>query len=60
MLQDVRRQSGLTQVELAKKLGRGQSYVSKIERGERYLDVLEFIAWCEACDAIPEFVLRQI
>jgi transcriptional regulator with XRE-family HTH domain len=60
MLQDVRHQSGLTQVELAKKLGRGQSYVSKIERGERYLDVLEFILWCEACHANPESVLSQI
>ncbi len=38
-----REQSGLTQVELAAKLDKPQSFVSKYERGERRLDVLEFI-----------------
>jgi len=43
--------AGLTQVALAKKLGKGQSFVSKVETGERYLDVLQFVLWCEACEA---------
>jgi len=38
-----REQSGLTQVELAVRLDKPQSFVSKYERGERRLDVLEFI-----------------
>ena len=60
VLQDLRHHAHLTQEELAKKLGRGQSYVSKIERGERYLDVLEFILWCEACNAVPESAISKI
>jgi len=59
-LQRIRQQAGLTQIELAEKLGRGQSYVSKIERGERYLDVLEFILWCEACAVTPQSAISKI
>ncbi len=40
-LQKARRESGLTQVEVAKKLKKPQSFVSKVERGERRLDVVE-------------------
>ncbi len=35
--------AGLTQAQVAQKLGRGQSYVSKYESGERRLDVVELI-----------------
>jgi transcriptional regulator with XRE-family HTH domain len=44
MLVEERNKSGLTQPELAQKLGRSQSYVSRYESGERrlyYFDVLE-------------------
>jgi len=43
LLVDVRHAAHLTQVELAERLGKGQSFVSKVESGERYLDVLEFV-----------------
>jgi transcriptional regulator with XRE-family HTH domain len=43
ILVEARRDAGLTQVALAKKLGRPQSFVSKFERGERRLDVAEFL-----------------
>ncbi len=42
-LADARREAGLTQTELAHKLGKRQQYVSKYEQGERRLDVVEFI-----------------
>lgn len=42
-LLNARKESGLKQVDVAKKLGKPQSYVSKIEKGERRLDVLELI-----------------
>lgn len=44
-----RKSTGLTQVDLADRLGRPQSFVSKYERGERRLDVVEF---CEVCHAL--------
>ena len=40
--------SGLKQEELAKRLGVHQSFVSKVENGERRLDVLELRDLCEA------------
>ncbi|MFA6251542.1 MAG: helix-turn-helix transcriptional regulator [Candidatus Paceibacterota bacterium] len=36
-----RLESGLGQVEVAKKLGKTQSYLSKIESGQRRFDVLQ-------------------
>ena len=46
----LRKQAGLSQVQLAERLGVGQSLSSKIERGESYVDVLFFVDWCEACN----------
>jgi len=43
LLIKARKTTGLTQLQLAAKLSRPQSYVSKYERGERRLDVVEFL-----------------
>jgi len=40
-LKEARIESGLGQIEVAKKLGRTQSYLSKIESGQRRFDVLQ-------------------
>ena len=40
-LKQARNEAGLGQVEVAEKLGRTQSYVSKIESGQRRLDVFQ-------------------
>lgn len=48
-LADARKAAGLTQVQLADKLGRPQSFVAKYEVGERRIDVVEF---CEIADAL--------
>ena len=44
-----RNKTGITQRELARRLGRSHSFVGKIESGERQLNVLEF---CELADAL--------
>ncbi|WP_338887405.1 helix-turn-helix transcriptional regulator [Rhodococcus sovatensis] len=41
LLRQLRLDAGLTQVEVAKRLGEPQSFVSKYESGERRLDVVE-------------------
>lgn len=43
LLVQARKESGLTQRELAARLERPQSYVSKYENGERRLDLIEFL-----------------
>ena len=40
----------LTQAELASRLSRPQSFVAKVEVGERYLDAVELVAVCHILD----------
>ncbi len=40
----MRVKANLTQTAIAEQLGVGQSYVSKLERGENYVDVLDLCA----------------
>lgn len=55
----VRKAAGITQVELAERLGKPQSFVSKIERGERRLDVIEFCQVAEALGQYPAALLHE-
>jgi transcriptional regulator with XRE-family HTH domain len=59
LLRQIRLDVGLRQVDLANRLGRPQSFVSKYESGEKRLDILELRQICEAV-GIPlvEFVRR--
>ncbi|MFV0445730.1 MAG: multiprotein-bridging factor 1 family protein [Planctomycetaceae bacterium] len=41
LLREAREAADLTQVELAKRLGQSQSFVSKVERGDRRLDIIQ-------------------
>ena len=59
LLRNTRLQSGLTQDELASKLNATQSFVSKCERGERRIDLVELSAWCSALDvSLSSFIER--
>lgn len=55
-----RRDAGATQVELAGRLGKPQSYVSKIENGERRVDMIELIDICSALDISILSVINAI
>ncbi len=56
-LREARRRAGATQARLAERLGQTQSFVSKCERGERRLDLVEVRAFCKALGlSFPEFV----
>lgn len=60
LLIEARKASGLTQADVAQVLGRPQSYVSKYERGERRLDIIEFLAVADAIGIDPIQVIDDI
>lgn len=55
-----RAKAGLTQSELAASLDRPQSFVSKYERGERRLDVVEFLEIARAVGLDPVEVIARL
>ena len=55
-----RKRAGLTQVQLARRLSRPQSFVSKIERGERRVDLIEFHELAQAIGFDPVTFLKDL
>lgn len=60
LLKEERKSAGLTQAKLAKKLRRPQSYVSKYERGDRRLDVIEFLEIARVIGFDPTTFLSRL
>ena len=60
LLIEARKAAGLTQQQLAAKLRRPQSFVSKVESGERRLDVVEFLTICRHINADPHAIIEQV
>ncbi len=57
VLHAAREKAEVTQIELARRLGRSQSFVSKCERGERRLDVVQLRQICHAIGTtLPKIV----
>jgi transcriptional regulator with XRE-family HTH domain len=57
LLRAAREKAGITQVKLAEKLGLTQSFVSKIERGDRRLDIVQLRTVCQVFGlSLLEFV----
>jgi transcriptional regulator with XRE-family HTH domain len=58
-LRQTRKSAGLTQVELAQRLGQSQSFVTKIETGYTRVDIVQLRRICEVLGTtLPAFVRR--
>lgn len=60
VLAGARLAAGATQEELAARLGKPQSFVSSYERGQRRLDLLEFLAVVDALSADPRRTFNSV
>jgi transcriptional regulator with XRE-family HTH domain len=60
LLLTVREEAGLTQLEVATRLSKPQSFVAKYEGGERRLDVIEFMEICEALKVDPNDLIIKL
>ena len=59
VLREARMSAGVTQTDLAERLGNDQSFVSKYERCERRLDYIELRSICLALELDPLSFLRD-
>jgi len=59
LLREKRKEAGLSQTELAQRLGRSQSFVSKYESGELRLDLVELNLICRALGKSLSSLVRQ-
>jgi transcriptional regulator with XRE-family HTH domain len=55
-----RREAGLTQEQLAGRIGWHRSKIGKVEAGERRLDVAEFITIAEALEIEPATLISRV
>jgi transcriptional regulator with XRE-family HTH domain len=60
LLIELRKHNDITQIELAKKINKPQSFVSKYETGERRIDVIEFLEISKAIKANPIKIIKRI
>lgn len=60
VLVDARREAGVTQTVLARRLAKPQSYVSKVERRERRIDPIEFFDWARALGVEPTALFARL
>ncbi len=59
-LKQQRSEQGLTMRDLAERLEVPHSFVGKVEQGERRLDVVEYIQYCEALNVSPLIGIQHI
>lgn len=55
-----RKTLGLSQRELAEHMGIIYSAIGKIETGDRRLDVIEFIQYCQVLEISPHDVIDEV
>lgn len=59
VLKAARKRIGVSQVDLAERLGNTQTFVSKCERGERRIDAVELVEFAEALGVEPLGLLGE-
>lgn len=55
-----REAAGLTQIQLANKLGEYQSFVARLESGQRRVDVIEFLTFSRILNFKAAQVIHQL
>lgn len=59
-LREARVAGHITQEELGKALGRPQSFIAKVENGERRLDIVEFVHLCRFVGIDPVSIINKL
>jgi len=64
-LRNARKRQSLSQQQLGEKLGKDQTFISKVETCERRIDVIEAANWCVALglhleDILPSEIKKKI
>ena len=60
ILREARLEAGMRQVDVAKVLNRPQSYVAKIESGERKIDFIEVLEFTKALGLDPVSLVKKL
>jgi transcriptional regulator with XRE-family HTH domain len=60
LLVEKRKKAGLTQAQVAAKLGRYQSFVATVESGQRRVDVVELLDFADAIGFDPRDAVRRL
>jgi len=60
ILIDARKQAGIRQAELARRVGKTQTFVARIEAGQRRIDAVELLTLCEIIGIDPVKVVRKV
>lgn len=52
--------AGLRQSDLAQRTGRSQAYISKFEKGDLRLDVVDFMRFCKTIGCDPHQIMDEV
>jgi transcriptional regulator with XRE-family HTH domain len=59
-VKETREAMGMSQSQLARRIGKSQGYVARTETGERRMDVVEFIEFAEALGSSPVKMFQRV
>ena len=60
MLKEARLEQGMRQIDVASALGRPQSYIAKVENGERKIDFIEVMDFCRVVRLDPRKLIKRL